>query len=292
MEDYLLLRAEVNAERGKWFGNPLPAEPEPPEEPVVGGWFKRRRMRRAAGKEYRRRRQEYDRAVAKLAADLRQLAGEIQEAAEKAGAREELSCVYDGELSFFADEDTLTGRLWKQCWNIPEFQGYPRFRWMKPLLEEARGPHFVLLGMSPDIPPLLEHCARRMKSLYWYLAEEDCTEETEEIAEEFYIENGLAIAVYPLGNRRPYRSLRFPTRGSVCVFDFTEEEKISAGDLAAGSIWLDFASVEEKERRIRRLFPGVRYDSLRMRWRQTRAGSQIGTNYTISDNSEKNPDFL
>lgn len=292
VEDYLLLKVEVNAERGKWFGAFLPAEPNPPGEPAPGGWFKRRRMRRAAKKEYRRRQQEYAQAVLELERALGQMAGEILAAAERAGAREELSCVYDGELRFFADEETLMGRLWRGCWNIPEFQGYSRIRWMKPLLGKAGGPHFVLLGLSPDLPALLEQCARRMKSVCWYLPEEQWTEETEELAEEFYMENGLAITVYPLGNRRPYRALRFPAAGPVCVFDFSEEEKVSAGELAPGSIWLDFASVEEKERRIRRLCPGVRYDSLKMRWREVGSGRQIGTNFSISDNSEKFPEFL
>ena len=292
MEDYLLLKVEVGAERGKWFGALLPAEPKPPEEPGAGGWFKRRRMRRAAQKEYRRQMQEYGQAVLELESALGRMAGEIQETAERAGAREELFCVYDGEAGFLKDENTLTGKLWQACWNIPEFEGYPRFRWMKPLLQKARGPYFVLLGVSPDLPMLLDQCARSMKSLCWYLPEEQWTEETEELAEEFYIENGLAIAVYPLGNRRPYRALRFPAGGSVCVFDFSQEEKVSAGELAPGSVWLDFSSMEEKERRIRRLFPGVGYESLKMRWRQAQAGSQIGTYFSTSDNSESFPEFL
>lgn len=273
MEDYLLLKAEADVERSRWFGESLPEVPEPPEEPADGGWLKRRWRRRAARKEYERRRQEYEQAYLEQEACVRRMARELMDAAERAGAMGELFCVYTGELRFLADRDSPTGQMWQQYWNIPEFREYFLFRWMKPLLPEAVGPHFVLLGTSPDVPLLLGHCARRMKSLHWYLRAEDCTEETEELAEDFYLEYGLAIALHPLGNRHPFRSLRLHYSEPVCVLDFTEEEKFFAGELAKDSVWLDFASVEEKGRRLGRLFPGVGYDSLLLRWR--RCGREV-----------------
>lgn len=270
-EDYLLVKVEMDIDRGQWFGTALPAEPQPLKEPTSQGrlgWLRRSREIRVRRREYEQMRREYERGVGELEAEIQRLAEEVSAAVERTGVTGGVNCVYEAELSFLSrGEEWLAGR-WKEFWNIPEFQDYREFRWVKPLLTQAKGPCFILLGTAPCIPLLLPQCARRMKSLHWYLREEDCTEEIQEFAEDFYVEYGLAITMQPLEGRNVFRTLRLESKEPVCVLDFTEEEKIFAGELAEGSVWLDFSSVEEKGRRVQRLAPGVRYDSLKRRWKQ------------------------
>lgn len=268
-EDYLFVRVELNADRTQWCGTALPSLPQPPvKEPgrKRRGWLRRRREARAERREYEQKRQEYERARDALETSMQRLAEEIPQAMEQAGATGETSCVYEGELDFLSGEEGLAG-TWRRFWNIPEFQDYREFRWVEPLLRSAGGPHFILLGTAACVPQLLQNRARRMKSLRWYLWEEDCTGEIQEFAEDFYIEYGLAAALMPLTEKNSFRRLRLETKEPVCVLDFTEEEKIFGGGLAPGSVWLDFASLEEKGRRLGRQASGVRYDSMKQRWK-------------------------
>lgn len=293
-EDYLLAKVEMDIDRARWFGTELPEEPQPPQEQASRerrGWLGRRREARARRRQYEQLRREYEIGVGKLETKIRQLAEEVPAAVERTDITGDVSCVYEAELSFLTGDEWLAGE-WKRFWNIPEFRDYKEFRWVKPLLTQAEGPDFILLGTAPCIPLVLQHCARRMKSLHWYLREEDCTEEVQEFAEDFYIEYGLAITMQPLGGRNPFRTMGLKSKEPVCVLDFTEEEKIFAAELAEGSIWLDFSSAEEKGKRIRRLASGVRYDSLKQQWKRCRRESQIETNFTTSGNSEKTPLFL
>lgn len=288
-EDYLFVKAEINADRTQWCGTVLPDLPSPPaEEPGKKrrGRLRRRREARAARREYERRQLEYNRAGAAIDAGMLRLAGAISEAVEQAGALGEISCVYEGELGFLSGEEGLAGR-WRRFWNVPEFRDYREFRWVKPLLQQAEGPYFILLGTASCVPRLLQDCARRMKSLGWYLSEEDCTEEIREFAEDFYEEYGLAVTLTPLTGEKAFRRLRLESKEPVCVLDFTEEEKVFGGGLAAGSLWLDFTSAEEKGRRLKRLSPGVRYDSMKQRWRGFRR-NEIRSGLALLDSGEKN----
>lgn len=291
-EDYLLARVEADIGRDTWFGTPLPAEPKLPGEPQGRVGFRRWRERKRLWKEYEQNMVTYSREKEELEANICQMAECVLAAVEETGAKGEIKCVYEEELKFLSEENKGISELWGRYWNIPEFREFREFRWVKPLLTEAREPYFILLGIASCIPLLLEHCARRIRSVCWYLREEDCGEEVQEFAEEFYLEYGLAMTILPLSGRNAFRCLRLKTEEPVCVLDFTEEEKIFAGELKEGSTWLDFCSVEEKKRRIRRLAPGVRYDSLMSIWKRSRRESQNKTNFTISDNSEKKPLFL
>lgn len=291
-EDYLLAKVEADIGKDTWFGTAVPTEPVLSVETRNRGKFRRWREQRKLRQEYERQVMEYNRKKQELEKEVCQMATEILTAVEEAGAKGEICCVYEEGLGFLKEEEAEISGFWGRYWNIPEFRDYREFRWVKSLLSAAKGPGFILLGIAPCIPLLLEYCAGEMKSLCWYLKEEDCGEEVQEFAEDFYTEYGLAITLLPLSGRNAFRSLRLKSGKPVCVLDFTEEEKIYAGELSEGSIWLDFGSVEEKKQRIQRLSPGVRYESLKSLWRRSRRESQNNTNFTISDNSEKRPLFL
>ena len=291
-EDYLLVKVEADIGRNIWFGMPVPVEPMLPGESGSRGRFRRWREQRRLQKEYEEQVMVYSDRKKELERNVHQMVSEVLTAVEKAGAKGELKCVYEEELGFLTKEEAEISELWGRYWNISEFWDYHAFRWVKPLLPSVKGPEFILLGSASCIPLLLDHCARKMKSLCWYLREEDCGEEVQEFAEDFYTEYGLAITLVPLAGRNAFRSLRLKSGKPVCVLDFTEEEKIYAGELSEGSIWLDFGSVEEKKQRMQRLSPGVRYESLKSLWRRSRRESQNNTNFTISDNFEKRPLFL
>lgn len=291
-EDYLLAKVETDIGRNDWFGIPIPTEPVRPEETRSRSGLRGRLEQRKRKKEYERQVAEYSCRKEELETNIRRMVSEVLTAVEEAGAKGELGCVYEEELAFLTKNEAKISKLWAQYWNIPEFRGYHEFRWVRPLLPAARGPYFILLGIAPCIPLLLEHCAGKMKSLCWYLNEEDLGEEVEELAEDFYTEYGLAVTLLPLSGRNTFRSLRLKSEEPVCILDFTQEEKIYAGELSRGSVWLDFGSSEEKKKRMLRLSPGVRYDSLKSLWERSRHESQNKTNFTISDNSEKKPLFL
>lgn len=155
---------------------------------------------------------------------------------------------------------------WSRVWDIPEFRDYKSMRWVQPLLEYVRHSDFILLGRADCIPVILQRLARQMKSLQWYLREEDLDEEVQGWVEDFYEESGLAVALRSRTGRDAFRQLRFHAAKPVCVMDFTEEEKFFAEDLPGDSVWLDFASVDGKGGRMSRRAPGVAYMSLKKYW--------------------------
>ncbi|MCM1024947.1 MAG: pre-mRNA-splicing factor SPF27 family protein [Roseburia sp.] len=163
-------------------------------------------------------------------------------------------------------EASLIEEVWNRYIDWPLFRDYTDLRWTRLLLAEACESEFILLGFAECIPAVLEYCARGMRELRWYLAEQDHVA-AEEIAEDFYLEYGLAASIRILSGRHPFRKPELAARRPVCVLDFTEESKICPGELAPGSLWMDFLSIEEKEERIRRFSPEVRYLSLKRRWR-------------------------
>lgn len=269
-EDYLLVKVAADIDRKRWFSRELPRKPQPPEEPVSVGWLGRRRARRAAQREYQSRQEEYEQSVHSLEENIRQMAEEIKKIVLRAAVTGNVGCVYEKSLGFLAGEDTVIGGLWNRFWKEPVFEAYTSFRWMRPLLSAAEGPAFLLMGFSDDVPLLLEHCACRMKELCWYLCPEDWTQDAEGMAEDFYVEYGLALSIRTQEGRHPFRMPDLISQAPVCVLDLTTEGKIFPGRLAPGSVWIDFLSMEEKEERIRRLSSGVVYVSLKKQWRLSR----------------------
>lgn len=267
-EAYLLVRVELDAGREHWFGQELPGLPSPPREPVSGGWLKRRRERQAAQRDYQERQQAYELFIRRLEGEIRGLAEETEEILRRSAVTGSVHCVYERELSFLLSDESLTGAIWSREVTWPLFGDYTVFRWMRPLLEEIHETEFFLLGYAEDIPLLLEHCAGRMRELRWFLEQNEQAGEAEQITEDFYIESGLAASVRILEGRHPLRRTVLTSQVPACVLDLTEEVKFLPEKLAAGSLWIDFLSMPEKEERIRRLAPGVRYLSLKKRWQQ------------------------
>lgn len=300
-EDYLFAKVGICADRHSWFGCPVPQAPtpvEPPEgdppaaeahrevrmqegtsdrvqaaEKCRGNWFGRRRRERERRRELRRQQQEYMQKLQEykerqeeLAASIRQLWEEVFSEVERAGGAGEVRCVYEDSLRFLAEGEGEAAMCWSPVWNVPEFRDYKSMRWLRPLLEYVRHSDFILLGMADCIPVILEKLARQMKSLQWYLREEDMSEEAQDWVEDFYEEYGLAITLLQLPGGNTFRQLKLKSGVPVCVMDFTDEEKFFAGNLAGGSIWLDFASVDEKLRRMERQAPEVSYMSLKKYW--------------------------
>ena len=301
-EDYLFVRAGIAATADSWFGRRLPERPEKPpgNEPEEGaesapersgeapgtmadtfyrrsirGWLATRRGERRRSREAWQRRQEY--AGRLLEYEIRREAiedsmsrfiRELLDSAEKAGGTGRFWCVYEDGLQFLTDAVTGIGGCFGMLWNIPEFRDYKDYRWVRPLLGRVDGRYseFILLGMAECIFGVLGELARRMKTLQWYLREEDLTESVQEEIEDFYTEYGLAITVCPLKGERAFRTLRLASAVPVCVLDFTEEEKLFAGELGQNSLWLDFTSIEEKRRRMGRQAPRVGYESLKRQW--------------------------
>lgn len=300
-EDYLFAKVGICADRHSWFGCPLPHAPVPPESIPDGSlsvkksrelqmrdgtsgeaqtagkyrenWFVRRRKMRERQRELRRQQQEYIQKLQEykerqeeLAASIRQLREEVFSEVERAGGMDEVRCVYEDSLRFLAEGQEEAALCWSRVWNVPEFSDYKGIRWIRPLLEYVRHSDFVLLGTADCIPAILEKLARQMRSLQWYLREEDMNEEVQGWVEDFYEEYGLAITLRKLTGGNIFRQLKIKPVGQVCVMDFTDEEKLFAGNLAGGSIWLDFASVEAKSRRMERQAPDVSYMSLKKHW--------------------------
>lgn len=226
----------------------------------------RRRELRRQQQEYMQKLQEYEEQREELAGDIRQLWEEVFSEVERAGGMGEVRCVYEDSLRFLVNGQGEAASCWSLVWKVPEFRDYKDIRWVRPLLEYARHSDFILLGTADCIPVILEKLARQMKSLQWYLREEDLNEEVKDWAEDFYEEYGLAISLRKLSGGNVFRQLKFKSGAPVCVMDFTDEEKIFAGNLAEGSIWIDFASVEEKSRRMGRQAPDVSYMSLKKHW--------------------------
>lgn len=238
-----------------------------------GGWFRRhreeRRRRREHSRlqqEYMRKLQEYEEQREDLKDNMSRLMSDVFSEVERAGGTGEINCVYEDSLCFLADGEGEAGRCWNALWNIPEFHGYTSLRWVQPLLTYAGHADFIILGTADCIPAVLDQLSRHMRSLQWYICGEDDEEDVQNWVEDLYEDSGLAAGVRKLADIRDFRTLDLDHGAPVCVLDFTEETKTFAGKLAKKSVWLDFASVEEKCRRIARLAAGIEYMSLKKYW--------------------------
>ncbi|MDE6166991.1 MAG: hypothetical protein K2G28_00840 [Acetatifactor sp.] len=165
--------------------------------------------------------------------------------------------------------------LWRECWQGEEFTDYGQWEWASRLLPQAVQFHFVVLGNPSCASKLLEHCARRMKSLRWFLPEAEYTEELEDLLEDFYEEYGLAPALQLLPGKRPYSRLRMECPEPCNILDFTEEACIASSSLPEGSVWIDMASREEKARRLA-VRGGIKYVSLKEYWKKLPKRSKPG----------------
>lgn len=295
-EDYLFAKVGICTDRHSWFGCPLPDAPVPVEESEAArtgaltaaetrgedsatakrgpaGWLKRRRavrenrrMLKKRQQEYMQQMQEYEERRQELAGSISQLREEVYSEVERAGGADDIRCVYEDNLRFLNEGSGEAALCWKQVWDICEFRDYKKIRWVIPLLEYAEHSDFILLGTAECIPDILEKLVRQMKSLRWYLPQEELDEEIQSWAEDFYEEYGLAVTLQGLEGRNAFRQLKLKAENPVCVLDFTEEGTAFAGNLPQGSVWLDFASADEKAGRMVRQAPKVSYISLKRYW--------------------------
>ncbi len=207
----------------------------------------------------------------------------------RAGFRSELASLLDErDDNYCVADKNLEGRNWRELVPLPEFEGYLERRWVERLLPYAAYPRFVVLGTVPYLPELLCKLAPRMKSLLWLLPDHSYAKMLEDFSEDFYQEYGLAIDMRFLGINESYGQLRLGGKncgGPLNILDFTEDQRIPIFTPEPGSVWLDMASVEEKERRIEARQLGAAYFSLKNEWKQPQ---KTGKSLYLLDTARKN----
>lgn len=267
-EDYRLIFANFSTDAGKWFGQPFP-EPLPDEtEEKKKAWRWRREKQRE--RERQRRQALYEAEVSCWEEELCRFQEKLLWGVSEL---DDCFCIYGEAVRELLLEDKgefSVSALWKKHWHIPEFVDYRRGEWARQLCGYGKGSEFVVLGTAPVLPVLIQDRERQMRSLRCIFREQEETEELQGFFEEWYEESGLAVEVHVLPRSRGYAGVCLEASNPVCVWDFTGEEKLFAGGLAPGSVWLDFNSMEEKEKRLKRLWPEIQYVSLKKVWREGR----------------------
>lgn len=208
---------------------------------------------------------EVGRKVGKLAAEVLGLAEERRACfgVYEAGVRKFLTA---GE-GVSPESSAVLPSIWRRHFDMGEFSAYVHPFWVRELLPQATWFHYVILGTAPCVYSLVEEQAGRMKSLRWIVPERDCSLELQEFVEDFYTEYGLAISLQILPGLVELRRLRLTCSVPTNILDFTGEAYIGIVEVAAGSVWLDMLSVEEKRRRIAGRDRGIAYYSLKERWK-------------------------
>lgn len=167
-------------------------------------------------------------------------------------------------------EDYLREKIdtacWRKYWAIPEFEDYHEYMWVRKLMQNTIPGHYMVLGYADCLPEILCENAAKMRSFKWFLQEKEHTQEVQDFIEDFYEEYGLAVEVRTV--KEEWVGVRPSSAVPVNVLDFTREEKLSAWDVADGSIWLDMDSMDGKNRRMEARNPKVSYFSLKKQWKQ------------------------
>lgn len=301
MKDYLLVRVGMNVGENKWFSHSIaphaavtngPAPQDNLNRPVPQEASRKRFFPASWRQRLREQRERWDRArlqkqsrklfleeKKRICLEMETFFSELNRIVDQ---RYECLCVYGDAVrkSLLFPEDYgredlndavplyWLPQLWRQYWQLPEFDAFFHPQWVELLLENARLHHFVVLGSASCTPAVILHCASRMKSLRWILRSQDCTEELQDFVEEFYEEYGLAATLQPLEGSKVFAKLLLVSKDPVCILDFTGEPHIPPGGVAQGSIWIDFLSVEDKARRITERGEGISYFSLKEIWKR------------------------
>ena len=197
---------------------------------------------------------------------------------EEAKIRQEFvqELLEDRDHSYFATEEPVP---FLEGWS---FRGYLEEEWVLHMMKYASFNHFIILGEAECIPTLVLRYVRGMKSLRWFLTKRQFREAESLLVEDIYEEYGLAVEVRLLEEERDLRKLCLVCKLPTVVIDFCEEERVSAADVAEGSIWLDMTSSETKRHRLEERNTKIAYFSLKKEWKQP----QKALNYldTISKN--------
>lgn len=277
INDYLLVRIGMNVGEDRWFSHsPKPPDkvltaldPKPGQKLTLWQRLKTRCERRETARLQRSGQNRFLREIDLVRGEMQSFLSELSRLTDD---RYDCRCVYGDSvrrcLMASLDEKHWLASVWQEYWHISEFDDYLLPEWVEPLLAHVGLHHFVVLGTAPCVPMVFSRCVRRMKSLRWFLQEQDYTEEVQDFIEDFYEDCGLAAALHPLEGKRVYTRLLLETTEPVCVLDFTGEPRIPTGGVAEGSIWIDFCSVEEKARRISERGESISYFSLKEIWKR------------------------
>ena len=175
-----------------------------------------------------------------------------------------------------------------------EFREYLQQEWIEHLLRyggdgagHLRWPDVILLGRNPFLPYVLLPCAETLRSVKWYLTEREYRNDEEWLVEELEEEYGLIPELKLFATQEAYGKVRLQTAVPCLVLDFCGSAKVHGMGLMPGSIWLDFAAVEEKERRLASGCPQIRYFSLKKEWKEPRKALEYLD--IISKNGYNNP---
>ncbi len=180
----------------------------------------------------------------------------------------------DKDHSYFVCEEKFS---FFEKW---EFNGYFEAEWVRHMMRyvtmeiaEMRKstfvlPDFVILGQTSCLGEVLYPYVEKIRSLQWILPQRQFREQQQDFVEQLYEEYGLAVDVRLLSEEGDYRRMRLMCRTPSIILDFSGEERISAADIAKGSIWLDMSSLEMKRRRMEDRDTGIHYFSLKKEWKQ------------------------
>ena len=249
----------------------------------IRGRIEKKRWQRQQEREYARLLQEHEKMLEWIEEAVQKLAFDIL---EMTVGWKDCFCVYEDcvrkvlvgkernscagrednlQKSISFDKEHILCGVWGKYFRIEEFQRYTQRLWVEEVLARAVLPHFVILGMAPCLPDIIEKYAHKMKSLRWILPENEYSQEIQEFMEDFYTEYGLAIMplVVPAGQRRIQAVCTDPSN----ILDFTQEVQRHFRQTAKGSIWLDMLSIEDKRRRCDMC---VAYFSLKEKWKAVR----------------------
>ncbi len=279
-QEYTLIRVGLNLKGESWFGQNMgqtvpeetqalleAEEPDMPCKKGILGALQRIRQERQQMKRRVEAQLRLEQALAVREEQLKATERQMQLAAERILKRVDR----EGECRYVCEESLKKCAVWKVWLNhftIKEFDGYLQEFWIRQLLSHAVHPRFVILGACEGIEALIESCVHRMKSVKWILKEQEYTPLIGDFVEMFCEEYGLAIALWTVPGRIAYRKLRLICPQPANILDFTEETGISVSEIAEGSVWLDMRSSEEKYRRIAGRSTGIRYLSLKERWKR------------------------
>lgn len=174
-------------------------------------------------------------------------------------------------------EEALKRKAFPELWNkycaLPEFDAYMQDRWAELLFPNIRHADLLVLGYSFSLLTCLRQRGARIKSLKWLLPKQFYREDMKQFEEDFYYEFGLVMDLQVLSGEQEYRRIPIRSKKPVTVIDFSGEDKLFVGELAPGSIWIDMASLDEKQRRIEGLLGSISYISLKKKWKQAKKDS-------------------
>ena len=197
---------------------------------------------------------------------LRKLRGRMQSA-----LRAEIAPLLDGYSdNYIVRGERLPVEDFGMLLPLPEFDAFDNPKWVRRLLAHAVYADFVVLGDVPCLQQILCELAPRMKTLLWIAPDWTAREQMEDFVEDFYQEYGLAINLHFLLEDVTYARIRIPDRHyrePLNVLDFTGDKYLPTFTPPEGSVWLDFFSVSEKEKRVEARRLKVEYVSLRKLWR-------------------------